>query len=156
MPPTGFFRLLLLLLLFPFMSSKDESANWIPSRVLGMSYPQVARAARIDGLVEAKCMLGQDGSVSAIEIVSGHPLLIAGVKANLLQWTFGRDKAINVDDKLPNEVVVEYRFQLKGNCDKYNRCKEEFWYEVPNHVTIVSEMPNLNTGKANTRAVGKK
>jgi TonB family protein len=107
-----------------------------------MRYPRVARAARIEGTVRVKCSIRPDGSVASVTIISGHPLLQQAVKDNLLRWKFrsaDRDSSNALD-----EFVVTYTFQLTGNCDKYNRCNEEFWYEYPDRVSVISEMPNLN------------
>jgi TonB family protein len=121
-------------------------AAWKPGRILGMAYPRVARAARIEGPVQAKCSIRADGSVANVIIISGHPQLQQSVKDNLLHWTFQNvdsDGGIALD-----EFVVTYTFQLRGNCDKYNKCDEEFWYEYPDRVSVISEMPNLNPGKS--------
>jgi len=129
-------------LLFAFCA--DSSAGWLPARILGLQYPQVARAARIEGTVVAICTVQSDGSIGGVEILSDPPLLASAVKANLIRWTFRRTDA---GSKAEDRILVTYTFDLKGDCDKYNRCKEEFWYEPPDRVTVVSEMPNLDTSK---------
>lgn len=116
---------------------------WTPAKVLAMVYPREARSARIEGTVQAKCLIKEDGTVADVVILSGHPVLARSAKANLLRWAFRR---VEAGKQTEENAVVTYDFKLEGNCDKYNRCNEEFWYEAPDRVTIVSELPNINPG----------
>ncbi|NWG14299.1 MAG: energy transducer TonB [Acidobacteria bacterium] len=115
----------------------------MPTRILGLRYPRVARAARIEGVVQARCSVRSDGSVADVTIHSGHPLLVPEVKANLRRWRF---QSSSRDERPTAEAVVTYDFKLRGRCDEYNRCDEEFWFEGPNRVIVLSEMPRLNPG----------
>ena len=129
-----------------FACHRQASSDWIPSRILGMAYPRVASLARLEGNVEAKCSVNDDGSVAGVSIVSGPPLLAQSVRLNLLRWTFRR---VTRSPKGSGEAVVVYSFKLAGPCDEYNRCKEEYWFEYPNRVLIESETPRLTTGSTN-------
>jgi outer membrane biosynthesis protein TonB len=115
-----------------------------PARILGATYPQEAKFGRIEGIVEAKCSIRQVGTVAAVVIVSGHPVLASSVKANLLQWTFHRTENASQREE---EVRVVYSFQLNGRCDSHKGCKEQFWFEYPGQVAVISELPRINTGK---------
>ena len=69
-------------------------------------YPPLARQARIQGLVRLMVKLGTDGSLKAMTVVSGHPLLIPPALAAVKQWTFSRAAAeetgvVEVPFKLP-------------------------------------------------------
>ena len=39
-----------------------NTQQWIPKRIIGMDYPHLARAARIEGRVEVLCRINPDGS----------------------------------------------------------------------------------------------
>jgi hypothetical protein len=117
-------------------------AIWLPARILGATYPHEAKSARIQGIVDAKCSIRQNGSVAAVTILSGHPILARSVKANLLQWTF------RLQDGSSNhnlETLIVYNFQLKGDCDWHSGCKELFWFDYPGKVSVISEVPRILT-----------
>ena len=128
------------ILLLAFSENSPSASVWLPSRILGIGYPHEARNARIEGKIEAKCTIRPDGSVAEVTIVSGHPVLARSVKANLIRWIFRHSEMA-----VRGEATVTYSFQLKGNCDSHKGCKEEFWFDYPDHVTIVSELPFINT-----------
>ena len=51
-------------------------------------YPEIARIARISGTVELLVLIGQDGRVKSIEVLSGNPMLAASAKAGVEQWRY--------------------------------------------------------------------
>ncbi len=127
-------------LLLSSTAKAQDSGRWIPARVLGAVYPQVAKFSRISGTVEAKCNLRANGSVATVDIVSGHPVLAHYVKSNLLQWMFtleGNTKTVK------GEVHVIFIFRFDGDCDRHKECKEQFWFDFPERVTVISELPTV-------------
>lgn len=118
--------------------------GWIPARVLGMEYPRGAKFARISGTVRVSCSIQDDGTVSDVTILSGHPVLAGHVKTNIERWSFKRD---SVQAKLHTPFVVTYVFQLEGSCNHHVACNQEFWYELPDRVVIISELPTINTSE---------
>jgi TonB family protein len=110
---------------------------WRPSKVLGMTYPRGAMLARIQGTVIATCAVRPDGPVGDVSIVSGHPVLADSVVATLRRWVFQSTGGVVKDDAQVNITVT---FQLQGSCDMHGKCKEEFWYESPGRVTVISEL----------------
>ena len=110
----------------------QPNGAWIPSKIRGILYPNLARHSKLEGDVKAKCVIKEDGSVADVEILSSpHSLLSNEVKNNLLQWKF-LHRGSRADK---NEAIVTYTFQLTGECEDERLCKEtEFWYEYPYHV----------------------
>ena len=51
-------------------------------------YPEIARIARISGTVELLVLVGQDGRVKSVEVLSGNPMLAATAKAAVEQWHY--------------------------------------------------------------------
>src|SRR5688572_19595540 len=51
-------------------------------------YPQLARQARISGMVKLAAVIATDGSVQALRAVSGHPLLINAALEAVRQWRY--------------------------------------------------------------------
>lgn len=51
-------------------------------------YPQIARAARIAGAVELMVLVGRDGKVLSVKVLSGSPLLAPAAKQAVEQWRY--------------------------------------------------------------------
>jgi protein TonB len=51
-------------------------------------YPALARQARIQGVVVLSVVIGKDGSVQELKLVSGHPLLAPAALDAVKQWTY--------------------------------------------------------------------
>ena len=51
-------------------------------------YPPLARQARIQGVVVLQALIGKDGAVHELQVVSGHPLLIPAAVAAVKQWRY--------------------------------------------------------------------
>ncbi len=51
-------------------------------------YPHKARDAGIQGIVKLHVIIGKDGSVSQVEAISGHPLLIQAAIDAVRQWKY--------------------------------------------------------------------
>jgi protein TonB len=51
-------------------------------------YPPIARTARIGGKVELMGVLGTDGRIHEIKVLSGHPLLVKAAVDAVMQWVY--------------------------------------------------------------------
>jgi TonB family protein len=73
-------------------------------------YPPLARQARIQGVVRFNVIIGKDGRVSQIVLISGHPLLVTAAQDAVKQWIY-RPTLLNGE---PVEVatVVDVQFML--------------------------------------------
>jgi TonB family protein len=52
------------------------------------AYPPLARQTRISGTVRLHAIIGKDGAVQEVEVVSGHPLLIQAAMNAVKQWVY--------------------------------------------------------------------
>ena len=52
------------------------------------AYPPLAKQARISGTVMLSVIIGADGSVRDIQVISGHPLLIPAALEAVRQWKY--------------------------------------------------------------------
>jgi periplasmic protein TonB len=52
------------------------------------TYPQIARVARISGIVELTVLVGRDGRVLSVQVLSGNPLLATAAKQAVEQWRY--------------------------------------------------------------------
>lgn len=84
--------------------------RWTPKRVVGMDYPMLARAARIEGKVTVVCTIGPDGSVASVKAVHDpHPILAPAALANASEWTFESNSA---HPPSPESVTLVYSFEI--------------------------------------------
>jgi len=51
-------------------------------------YPPLAKAARVQGVVILQALIGKDGSVESLEVISGHPMLIGAAMDAVKQWRY--------------------------------------------------------------------
>jgi len=51
-------------------------------------YPPLARAARVQGAVVLQAVIGKDGSIQGLKLVSGHPMLAPAAIEAVKQWKY--------------------------------------------------------------------
>lgn len=51
-------------------------------------YPPEAKAARIQGVVKLLAIIGKDGAVQNLTVISGHPLLVPAAMQAVQQWVY--------------------------------------------------------------------
>jgi protein TonB len=75
-------------------------------------YPPLAQQARISGQVRFTVVIGKDGSIQNIQLVSGHPLLAAAARDAVSQYVY-KPTLLNGN---PVEVVttVDVNFALSN------------------------------------------
>ena len=85
-----------------------QAANRIESKP--PQYPPLAKQARIQGTVTLEVLVGRDGRVNNITVVSGHPLLIPPTIEAVKEWVY-RPTLLNGE---PVEVItqVDVNFSL--------------------------------------------
>jgi TonB family protein len=52
------------------------------------TYPPLARQARIQGVVRFNAVIGRDGTITNLTLVSGHPLLVPNAAEAVRQWRY--------------------------------------------------------------------
>ena len=52
------------------------------------AYPPDAKEARIQGVVHLAVIIGKDGTVQNVEVLSGHPLLVQAAMDAVKQWLY--------------------------------------------------------------------
>ncbi len=58
------------------------------TRKVTPGYPALAKQARISGTVRFTALIGKDGNVAALQVVSGHPLLVQAAMEAVQQWQY--------------------------------------------------------------------
>ena len=71
------------------------------------AYPPLAKQARIQGVVHLFAVIGKDGGVKSLSVISGHPLLVQAAIDAVRQWTY--------ETTLLNGQPVEVATQIDVN-----------------------------------------
>ena len=59
-----------------------------PIRQTDLAYPDRARKENVSGVVEMQLTIAEDGSVQSPRVVSGDPLLRAGLTEEVSKWVY--------------------------------------------------------------------
>ena len=90
------------------VTSTIEAAKLI-SRVQP-AYPQLAIQARIQGNVVLHAIIGRDGRVSELQVLSGHPLLVSAAVEAVRQWRYSptllNGQAVEVETTITVSFVL--------------------------------------------------
>src|SRR5664279_1528756 len=76
------------------------------------TYPPLARLARIQGTVVLHALIGKDGSIQDLSVVSGHPMLIQAAMDAVKQWRY-KPYLLNGEPVLV-ETTINVNFELSG------------------------------------------
>lgn len=76
-------------------------------------YPPLAKQARIQGVVHLTAVIGKEGNVANLAVISGHPLLVPPALDAVRQWVYQKT-LLNGD---PVEVLtqIDVNFTLSGD-----------------------------------------
>jgi len=66
-------------------------------------YPALAKSARIQGTVRFTAIIGKDGTIQNLQLVSGHPMLVQSATEAVKQWIY---KPTLLNDE-PVEVITQ-------------------------------------------------
>jgi TonB family protein len=75
-------------------------------------YPDLARQARISGTIELAALIGADGHVQQVAVVSGHPLLRQSALDAVTQWVY-RTTLLN-GQPVPVSTTIDIIFSLSN------------------------------------------
>lgn len=70
-------------------------------------YPPLAKQARISGVVHLSAIIGADGAVKSVQVISGHPLLVSAAMEAVKTWTY--------QPTLMNGMAVPVQTQIDVN-----------------------------------------
>jgi protein TonB len=74
-------------------------------------YPQEAIEERIEGTVRLHAVIGRDGSVAQLELVSGHPALASSAMDAVRQWKY-RPTLLN-GEPVEVDTTIDVIFSLR-------------------------------------------
>jgi uncharacterized protein len=88
------------------------SQGFLVDRVMPV-YPALARTARIQGAVVLTALIGKDGAVQELELVSGHPMLVPAAMEAVKQWRY-KPYVLNGEPVLV-QTTINVNFALANN-----------------------------------------
>ncbi|MBI3470351.1 MAG: TonB family protein [Candidatus Solibacter usitatus] len=97
----------------PLAAALSSSGPTRSARILdqrGLQYPQLAVNQKVSGLVRLEVTIAEDGTVQRQRILSGHPLLLAGVTDAVKQWRY--EPALVDGKPVPVTQEIEIDFSL--------------------------------------------
>jgi protein TonB len=75
-------------------------------------YPPLARQARIQGVVVLQALIGKDGSIQNLHVVSGHPMLTNAALEAVKEWRY-KPYYLN-NEPVEVETTINVNFTLSG------------------------------------------
>ena len=75
-------------------------------------YPPLARQARIQGIVVLQALIGKDGAIQNLHVVSGHPMLTGAALDAVKQWRY-KPYFLN-GEPVEVETTINVNFTLAG------------------------------------------
>jgi protein TonB len=76
------------------------------------NYPPLARQARIQGTVVLHAVIGKDGAIENLTLVSGHPMLAPAAIEAVKQWKY-RPYLLN-GEPVEVDTEIQVNFTLAG------------------------------------------
>lgn len=75
-------------------------------------YPIIAKTAGIQGTVELAAMIGRDGRIENLQVVSGHPLLVRAALDAVSKWRYRpyilNDEAVEVETRITVNFILAH------------------------------------------------
>jgi periplasmic protein TonB len=76
-------------------------------------YPPLARSVRVQGAVVLAAVIGKEGTIENLRLISGHPMLVPAANAAVSQWRY-RPYILN-GEAIEVETQITVNFILSGN-----------------------------------------
>jgi protein TonB len=73
-------------------------------------YPPLAKQARIQGVVRFNAVIGKDGTIQNLTLISGHPLLVPAAQEAVKQWLY-KPTLLN-NEPVEVATVIDVNFTL--------------------------------------------
>jgi len=74
-------------------------------------YPPEARAVRIQGAVVLSALIGKDGTIQELRLVSGHPMLAPAAMEAVKQWQYAPTLLNGEPVEVSTQVTVSFTLQ---------------------------------------------
>lgn len=126
------------LVTFFFVAQADVATSVV--HVESVSYPQVARAGRVQGQVDVEVSISTSGEVESALAVSGHTLLRKAAEQNAKRWRF------TASSDSHRRLKIDYVFVLDEPPTPYAPDTQTA-FDLPVRVWVRSSLPALQTSE---------
>lgn len=72
------------------------------------NYPPLARQAHVQGAVQLHIVIGVDGKVKTVQLVSGHPLLAMAAESAVRVWQYAPTRDASGPEEVETDVTVSF------------------------------------------------
>jgi TonB family protein len=97
------------------------------TRCVSPQFPELARQARITGVVEVGVLVTREGRVGCVKALRGHPLFLGSAMNAALKWTFRPSK----QKEAPLYGRIRFRFSTAGDSTGTHHCTDAVWAGEP-------------------------
>jgi TonB family protein len=104
-------------------------------------YPEAARRDRIQGLVVLQAVIGTNGNVEHLKVVSGHPALTAAAIDAVKQWKY-KPYQLN-GQPVQVETAITVRFELQGSSTVADRPEVAWSQDLKEYPGLLTEFGQL-------------
>lgn len=91
----------------PLRVSQGVAQGFLVHQVKPM-YPPLARQARIQGAVVVQAIIGKDGTVENLRLISGHPMLAPAAIEAVRQWRYRPYTLNGMPVEVETEITVNF------------------------------------------------
>jgi len=78
-------------------------------------YPSAALRGRIQGIVRFTAIIGKDGHIERLRLISGHPLLVRAARKAAEQWVYRPTLLSDKPVRVITEIYVYFQLDPYGN-----------------------------------------
>jgi len=81
-------------------------------------YPELAKKARIQGVVRLHALIGKDGAVEELRLLSGHPLLVKAAMDAVKQWRFEPYRVMGEPVAVATTIDISFSLSSSKRCEE--------------------------------------
>ena len=74
-------------------------------------YPKAARVLHLSGVVQLRAIIGTDGAIRNLEVVSGNPILVRAAVEAVQQWRYEPTRLTGVPVEVETVITVQFQMQ---------------------------------------------
>jgi TonB family protein len=72
-------------------------------------YPTAAKSSGLKGTVRFRATLGEDGAITSLQLVSGHPMLVSAARTAVSQWLYNPWTAVAKQVEISTTIDVDVK-----------------------------------------------
>ncbi len=81
-------------------------------------YPELAKKARIQGVVRLVALVGTDGAIEKLRLLSGHPLLVKAAMDAVKQWRYEPYRVMGEPAAVATTIDIHFTLDRSKRCEE--------------------------------------